>query len=96
MGAGAKALTQPLNSQTASQAPQAGKGFGDTLKESIAKVNEQQNVADQSMQDLAVGRAKTLHETMISVEQANISFKMMMAVRSKLVNAYHEVMRMQV
>lgn len=95
MGVGAKVLTQPFNSPTAAQQPPAGKGFVDTLKESIAKVNEQQQTADQSVQDLAVGRAKTLHETMISVEQAGISFKMMMAVRGKLVNAYHEVMRMQ-
>lgn len=94
-GVGAKVLTQPFNSKAASQAPQTGKGFMDTLKESIEKVSEQQKAADQSVQDLAVGRAKTLHETMISVEQAGISFKMMMAVRGKLVNAYHEVMRMQ-
>jgi flagellar hook-basal body complex protein FliE len=95
MGVGAKALTQPFNAKTASQAPPTGKGFMETLKESMDKVNEQQNVADRSVQDLSVGRAHTLHETMITVEQANISFKMMMAVRGKLVAAYHEVMRMQ-
>lgn len=73
----------------------AGKSFGETLTESVAKVEEQQKRADQSVNDLAVGRKKTLHETMIAVEEADITFKMLLAVRSKLVNAYHEIMRMQ-
>jgi flagellar hook-basal body complex protein FliE len=69
--------------------------FADTLKESITKVDDMQHAADQSVTDLAVGRTKTLHETMISVEQADISFKMLMAVRGKVINAYQEIMRMQ-
>jgi flagellar hook-basal body complex protein FliE len=58
-------------------------------------VADLQTEADASMNNLAVGRGDSLHETMIAVEQANIAFKMMMAVRSKVINAYHEVMRMQ-
>lgn len=73
----------------------AGKSFGQTLTESVAKVEEQQKQADEAVNDLAVGRKRTLHETMISVEEADITFKMLLAVRSKLVNAYHEIMRMQ-
>ncbi len=95
MGVGTNILTQPFAPKGASQAHHGGKGFVETLQESIEKVDQQQKAADASMQDLAVGRGKTLHETMISVEQAGISFKMMMAVRGKLINAYHEVMRMQ-
>ena len=95
MGIGAKALTQPLAPQGSSQAAKSGKSFIDTFKESIQKVENQQQAADHATQDLAVGRGKTLHETMISVEQADISMRMMLAVRTQLVNAYHEVMRMQ-
>jgi flagellar hook-basal body complex protein FliE len=73
----------------------AGKSFGQTLTESVAKVEGQQKEADLAINDLAVGRKKTLHETMIAVEEADITFKMLLAVRSKLVNAYHEIMRMQ-
>ena len=71
------------------------KSFGQTLTESVAKVEQQQKEADGAINDLAAGRKKTLHETMIAVEEADITFKMLLAVRSKLVNAYHEVMRMQ-
>ena len=88
----------PLASGAGQVAPKAttgGKSFGDTLKDSVNKVEQMQQAADQSMTDLAVGRTKTLHETMITVEQAELSFKMLMAVRSKVINAYHEIMRMQ-
>ena len=46
-------------------------------------------------QTYATGRRKTLHETMIQVEEAQIAFNMLMAVRRKLVDAYQEIMRMR-
>lgn len=80
----------------AAQATSQGQNsFADTLKDSIAKVDDMQHKADQAVTDLAVGRTKTLHETMISMEQADISFKMLMAVRGKVISAYQEIMRMQ-
>ncbi len=97
MGIGAKSLTGNLSAGLAKSvsAPQEGKGFAQTLKDSMDKVGQMQQTADKSIQDLAVGRGESLHETMIAVEQAGIAFKMMMAVRGKVLNAYHEVMRMQ-
>ncbi|MCB2186456.1 MAG: flagellar hook-basal body complex protein FliE [Deltaproteobacteria bacterium] len=68
--------------------------FVNTLKKAFYDVDAKQKNADTAMQDLAVGRKRTLHETMIAVEQADISFKMLMSVRSKVVNAYQEIMRM--
>ena len=81
--------------RSAQEAGKASKSFADTLKDSVEAVVTQQKAADQSINDLAVGRKKTLHETMIAVEQADVSFKMLLAVRTKLVNAYQEIMRMQ-
>lgn len=72
-----------------------GKSFADTMKDSIAKVEGMQRDASQAMTDLAVGRTKTLHETMITVEQASISMNLLLAVRNKVIGAYQEVMRMQ-
>ena len=71
-----------------------GAGFVDALRQQVEQVDQMQKTADVSINDLASGRRKTLHETMIAVEQADISFRMLMAVRSKIVNAYQEVMRM--
>lgn len=69
-------------------------GFADALMKGLKDVNDAQAKADQSVNDLATGKRKTLHETMISVEKAEISFKLMMAVRNKLLSAYQEISRM--
>jgi len=88
-------LENPGTTKPDVKVPAGGKDFTATLKDSIAKVEDLQQAADQSVNDLAVGRTKTLHETMISVEQAELSFRMLMAVRGKVISAYHEIMRMQ-
>jgi flagellar hook-basal body complex protein FliE len=87
-------LQTPGTTKSEAKVPTGGKSFTDTLKESVNKVENLQQSADQSITDLAVGRTKTLHETMISVEQADLSFRMLMAVRGKVISAYHEIMRM--
>lgn len=72
-----------------------GKGFGEVLKDSIKKVNDLQLEADEAIKSFAKGETKEVHETMIAVQKADISFKMMMQIRNKIVEAYQEVMRMQ-
>lgn len=72
------------------------KGFGQMLTESIEKVNEAQHTADTSMKELAAGRTKNIHETMLQIENADASLKLMMQVRNKVLDAYKEIMRMQV
>jgi len=71
-------------------------GFADVLKDSIDKVNAIQTEADQAIKGLATGQVNNIHETMIAIEKANLSFNMMVQVRNKLVQAYEEIMRTQV
>jgi flagellar hook-basal body complex protein FliE len=71
-------------------------GFGDLLGKMVGKVSEMQNNADQSIQSLATGESKGLHEVMLAVEKASISFQMLTQVRNKAVEAYQEIMRMPV
>ncbi len=71
-------------------------GFGDILKEAISTVNELQKRSDQEIQKLMTGESQDLHTTMIAVQKADLSFQMMMQVRNKIVQAYEEIMRMQV
>lgn len=78
------------------QTGEAGKTFGDFLQDSIGKVNKLQQDADVSMQKLASGESKDLHETLLAVEKAEIAFKAMNQVRSKVIDAYKEIMRMQI
>ena len=70
--------------------------FGDMLTQSLAEVNGLQQEADKSIQRLVSGESKNLHETMLKVEKAQIAFKSMNQVRQKVIDAYKEVMRMQV
>ena len=71
-------------------------GFGKLMEEMIGKVSDLQKDADKSIQSLATGQSKGLHEVMISVEKASISFQMLTQVRNKAVEAYQEIMRMPV
>jgi flagellar hook-basal body complex protein FliE len=80
----------------ASPAGEIGQGFGDMLKQSIEKTNEAQVQADHSIKELTAGRTKNIHETMLDIEKADTSLKLMMQVRNKVLDAYKEIMRMQV
>ena len=70
-------------------------GAGKFFSELVSKVNDLQNQSDKAVQNLASGENKNLHEVMISMEKASISFQFMSQVRNKAVEAYQEIMRMQ-
>ncbi len=71
-------------------------GAGKFFSELVSKVNEIQVQSDKAIQGLASGENKNLHEVMIAVEKSSISFQFMSQVRNKALEAYQEVMRMQV
>jgi len=73
-----------------------GKSFSDILSKSFETVNEQQVQADHAIAELVSGRSKNIHETMLAVERADSSLKLAMQVRNKILEAYREIMRMQV
>ncbi len=70
--------------------------FGKTLEQAIQALNNQQLEADQWAARLAAGEDVDLHQVLIALEQAEIGFRLALQVRSKLVEAYQEIMRMQV
>jgi flagellar hook-basal body complex protein FliE len=74
-----------------------GSSFGDMLKEAISEVSRLSNVADESIKNqLVSGESTDLHSTMIALEKAEVSFKLMMQIRNKILKAYEEIMRMPV
>ncbi len=75
---------------------QTEKSFGDILETLVSDTNQQQQNADQAIQKLQSGGEKNLHEAMISMEKADISMRYMVQVRNKVIDAYQEIMRMQV
>ncbi len=70
--------------------------FGEFLASSVLKVNKMQEDADFAMQELATGKSKNIHETMLKVEQADLAFRSLSQIKNKVVDAYREIMRMQV
>lgn len=71
------------------------KSFSEMLSTSIMEVNGLQKEADVAIQNLVSGRTKNIHETMLAVEKAEIAFRTMNQIRSKVIDAYKEIMRMQ-
>jgi flagellar hook-basal body complex protein FliE len=88
-----------VNDFSALEVPKSGstrESFAEMLSTSIAQVNNLQVEANQAMQKLASGENKNIHETMLAVEKAEIAFKGMNQIRMKVIDAYKEVMRMQI
>lgn len=92
---GTPPLTPPVT-PASDAAPAGGPSFGAVLEDSLAQVNALQHEADGAIQSLASGGTATLHDTMLALQKAELSFKLMMQVRNKIVEAYQEVLRMQV
>lgn len=91
-----KPLGADLGVKAAHAGGTTGKSFGDALKESMNEVNNLQLDADKSIEALVSGENKNIHETMIAISKADLAFRMTVQVRNKVIDAYQEVMRMQV
>jgi len=70
--------------------------FGDSIKEAVSNVNESQQTADKLATKLAAGDAVEVHQAMIAMQKASMSFQFTLQVRNKILEAYQEIMRMQV
>ena len=77
-------------------APGEAPSFSEMLKNSIAESNDLKLQADKAVEDLATGRTTDIQGTILALRKADLSFRLMMEVRNKIVSAYQEVMRMQV
>lgn len=73
-----------------------GGSFADTLKSAINNVNQLQKASDKAAQDLATGRTDNVADVMITAEKADIALRVMVQVRNKIIDAYQEIMKMQV
>ena len=73
-----------------------GVSFKNTLGSFVNDVNQMQLKADSAIEDFATGKITNMHEVMISMKKAEMSFQFLMETRNKLVEAYREVSRMQV
>jgi flagellar hook-basal body complex protein FliE len=71
-------------------------GFMDTLQHAISKANDIQLEASQATEALMTVQTQNVHQTMVALQEADVSFQLMMQIRNKLVSAYEEIQRMQI
>lgn len=77
------------------EAAQQEKNFIDYLKESLHQVDQVQKQAQTSALEMAAGDQEDIHSVMIAYEKAALALQLTIEVRNKVMEAYHELMRIQ-
>ncbi|MEC5422697.1 flagellar hook-basal body complex protein FliE [Virgibacillus sp. C22-A2] len=75
---------------------EAQANFSNMLKGAIENVNNAQLASDQKTDALAQGKIDDLHDVMITAQKASITLETTVQVQRKAIDAYNEIMRMQV
>jgi flagellar hook-basal body complex protein FliE len=70
--------------------------FGEFFQQSLAEVDRLHQEAEKAAQEFALGQANSIHETMLTLEKADIALRLVTQIRNKGVEAYQEIMRMQI
>lgn len=89
-------VSRPIIGQDSiGQSKETGSGnFPKILGNSINEISEMNKNADEAIQKLVSGEVKDVHQVMVAMEKANLTFMTMMQVRNKLIEAYKELMGM--
>lgn len=84
----------PLRRQQ--EAPEAENSFSDLLTKAIQDVDSSMKESEQAVQSFVAGETENVHDVMISMQRAQVSFQMLTEIRNKAVEAYKEISRMQI
>ena len=91
----------PLDAPWDSPAPTAGTraagpAFAQWFLQQVDEVNGRIAASDQQLQALAAGETQNLHQVMLGLEEARLSFQLLTQVRNKVLEAYQDILRMQI
>ncbi|MCX7746993.1 MAG: flagellar hook-basal body complex protein FliE [Clostridia bacterium] len=75
---------------------ETGESFSDFLSEALNKVNSLQNESAKITEDFVAGRTDSIHQVQIASEKAEVALQFTMQIRNKILDAYHEIMRVQI
>lgn len=70
--------------------------FSDMIQDAIHSVDQAQKTADQNVEEIVMGKSDNIHDAMISMQKARLSFQLMMEIRNKAIETYQELSRMQI
>jgi flagellar hook-basal body complex protein FliE len=93
---------RPTSIQNLGQLRQPGRAenaagqVGQTFEQALQALGQSQNESDALLEKLAAGESVDLHQVMIAAEQTDINFRIAIAIRDRLVDAYREITRMSV
>lgn len=90
---------QPVNSpvvKPASPASENGIDFASTLRRCVEQADGDQQASAKAVQDLLSGRTEDVVPVVAAVAKADMSFKLLMGVRNKVIEAYRQTMNMQI
>lgn len=71
-------------------------GFAEYLNKALKKVSDLEKESQMLTEDFAAGRTDNIHQVMIAAEKSEIALQFTMQIRNKILDAYNEIMRMQI
>ena len=87
----------PISPERApSEVSPSGDSFADMLTQAVSGVDESMKASEQAVQSFIAGETDNVHDVMISMQKAQLSFQMMVEVRNKAIETYNEISRMQI
>jgi flagellar hook-basal body complex protein FliE len=92
---GAYGIAEGIQGAVATGASQSST-FADWINQELAQANGAINAADGNLKKLAVGEPVSLHEVMLSMEEAKLQFQLVMQMRNRVLDAYQDLLRMQI
>ncbi len=85
-----------LNTKSTQSVSSAVDKVGNTFENLLSGLNESQQNADNLVNQFVMGEDVDLHDVIIGLQENDVNFKVAISIRDKLVEAYQEMMRMQV
>lgn len=89
-------LTSALPTSQAGQGNEPSKSFASVFEDTLDQMRQTDQASGTASLNLLTGNTDNLSSTMISTEKAEIAIKLTAAVRNKVMDAYKEIMNMQV
>jgi len=96
MDASPLSVSQPTTSGISASGSGGPSTWGHMVQQMVMDVNSKQTTAAQKVSDVLQGGPTPVHEAMVATEEASLSFEFMAEMRNKVVEAYQQVMQMQV
>lgn len=78
------------------QPARVGENFGQLLADQLQQVNRIHQEADQAIEQLATGKSDDIQNVVVSLAKADLTFRLVLEIRNRLIDSYQELMRMQV